>query len=318
MVVSWDSVFVQFRLTTKRIFRVKERDHISPPSLFECVLFIGFNSYFDSSISLTSLYYYRLYQFGFPASTRRSLVNLGIDTVSVSTTFSFVSIIRSAFPPSMASFQNPDGNVIIKPILKFLEKTNSSFLVNLYPYYYMYQSNISIPIGFALFEDPFSYMDDSSTIQVRYGNLFDVMVDAVVNSLAVMGYGNLPVVVAETGWPRWSSVSSEIDDATPKCSETFLNALVDHLPSGKGTPLRKEGVSEVFIFELCNKESKQQRTWGLLNYHLKTKMNTTFFLDISDMEKKFLCHYFVIVFTLFAGVITTVAILTCLTNILAG
>lgn len=64
------------------------------------------------------------------------------------------------------------------------------------------------------------------------------MVDAVVRSLAVMGHENLPVVVAETGWPSRSSNSGETD-ATPKCSETFLNALVDHLTSGKGTPLRK-------------------------------------------------------------------------------
>lgn len=53
-----------------------------------------------------------------------------------------------------------------------------------------------------------------------------------------MGHENLPVVVAETGWPSRSSNSGETD-ATPKCSETFLNALVDHLTSGKGTPLRK-------------------------------------------------------------------------------
>ncbi|CAN7085289.1 unnamed protein product [Brassica oleracea var. botrytis] len=199
-------------------------------------------------------------------NVRRSLVHLGIHKVSVSTTFSFLSIIPSAFPPSLARFRNPNGDVIIKPILEFLEKTKSSFLVNLYPY----NIDSSIHKGFAFFEDPFSYVDDSSIIQVRYGNLFDVMVDAVVRSLAVMGHENLPVVVGETGWPSWSSNSSEVY-ATPKCSQRFLNALVDHLRAGKGTPLRKEGVSEVYIFELCDNESKQQskRTWGLLDYHLK-------------------------------------------------
>ncbi|CAN6930472.1 unnamed protein product [Brassica oleracea] len=132
------------------------------------------------------------------------------------------------------------------------------------------------------------------------------MVDAVVRSLAVMGHENLPVVVAETGWPSWSSNSSEVY-ATPKCSQRFLNALVDHLRAEKGTPLRKEGASEVYIFELCDNESKQQskRTWGLLDYHLKTKMNITFFLDdIPEMEKKFIQLNYL----LFLAVISTVAI----------
>ncbi|KAL0866336.1 hypothetical protein Bca101_045454 [Brassica carinata] len=213
-------------------------------------------------------------------NVRRSLVNLGIDTVSVSTTFSFFSIIKAPFPPSLASFRNPNEDVIIKPILEFLEKTNSSFLVNLH------QSNFWIPSGFALFEPPFSYVDDSSIIHVRYGNLFDVMVDAVVSSLEVMGHENLPVVVAETGWPSCSSNSSEVD-ATPKCSQTFLNALVDHLRAGNGTPLRKDGVSEVYyIFELCDDKQQSKRTWGLLDYHLITKMNITFFVDIPEMEKR--------------------------------
>ncbi|XP_013651000.2 glucan endo-1,3-beta-glucosidase 12-like [Brassica napus] len=247
-------------------------------------------------------------------NVRRSLVNLGIETVSVSTTFSFFSIIPSPFPPSLARFRSPNGDVIIKPILEFLEKTNSSFLVKLHPYYI----DSSIHSGFAFFEDPFSYVDDSSIIQVRYGNLFDVMVDAVVRSLAVLGHESLPVVVAETGWPSWSSNSSEVY-ATPKCSQRFLNALVDHLRGGKGTPLRKEGVSEVYIFELCDKQ-QSKRTWGLLDYHLNTKMNITFFLDdIPEIEKKSIqLNYLVIVCMLFLAVISTVATLTCCSNIVSA
>ncbi|CAH8324756.1 unnamed protein product [Eruca vesicaria subsp. sativa] len=219
---------------------------------------------------------------------RKSLLQLRINDIPVSTTFSFFSLIASPFPPSLAQFKNPN---------RFLEKTNSSFLVNLFLT---------------------TYMDDTSTIHVRYTNLFDVMVDAVVKSLAVMGHESLPVVVAETGWPTWSSNSSEVD-ATLRCSEKFLDSLVAHLRAGHGTPLRKEGVSEVYIFELCDSGSKQQskRTWGLLDNHLKTKMNITFFVDIPEMEKKFIRTYLVIVFSLFAGVIGTVCVLTCLTNILS-
>lgn len=65
------------------------------------------------------------------------LRHLGIKKISVSTTFSFVNIITT---PSSATFQEPLGELIIKPLLQFLDDINSSFLVNLYPYN-MYRIN---------------------------------------------------------------------------------------------------------------------------------------------------------------------------------
>ncbi|XP_019099906.1 PREDICTED: glucan endo-1,3-beta-glucosidase 2-like [Camelina sativa] len=208
-------------------------------------------------------------------NVHQSLVDLRIYKISVSTTFSFFNIVPTAFPPSSAQFQQPNGEVIIRPILQFLERTNSSFLINLYPYN-MYRSSFSIPIGFALFEEfPFNFRDDLTT-GVRYRNLFDMMVDAVISAMAVMGHENLPVIVAETGWPSSGIDASEVD-ATLLYSEMFLKALLTHLRSGSGTPLRKEGVSEVYIFELVEKDARQGiRNWGLLHHNMTSKYSFEF------------------------------------------
>ncbi|KAL2248877.1 UNVERIFIED_CONTAM: putative glucan endo-1,3-beta-glucosidase [Sesamum indicum] len=173
-----------------------------------------------------------------------SLLDLGIRTISVSTTFSFIDILTTSFPPSSAEFQEPIGSLIIRPLLQFLDETNSSFLVNLYPYN-VYRINSEIPIGYVLFQQhPFNFRDDVIT-GVRYWNLFDMMVDAVVAAMAVSGHENIPVIVAETGWPSEAEAQ-----AAGNYAEMYLKGLVTHLRSGLGTPLRKEGVAEAYIYQL--------------------------------------------------------------------
>ncbi|PIN10587.1 Glucan endo-1,3-beta-D-glucosidase [Handroanthus impetiginosus] len=173
-----------------------------------------------------------------------SLLDLGIRTISVSTTFSFIDIMTTSFPPSSAEFQEPIGSLIIHPLLQFLEETNSSFLVNIYPYN-VYRINSEIPIGFALFQEhPFNFRDDVTT-GVRYRNLFDMMVDSVIAALAISGQENIPVIVAGTGWPSETEAQ-----AAGNYAEMYLKGLLRHLRSGLGTPLMKEGVAEAYIYQL--------------------------------------------------------------------
>ncbi|KAJ4844551.1 hypothetical protein Tsubulata_035219 [Turnera subulata] len=206
-----------------------------------------------------------------------SLLDLGIRRIAVSTTFSFVNAVTTPFPPSSATFQEPLGELILRPLLQFLRDTNSSFLVNLYPYN-MYRINAEIPLGFALFQDhPFNYRDDLLT-GVRYKNLFEMMVDAVVTSLAVAGHEGLPLIVAETGWPSAGWDATEVD-ATPLYAEMYLKGLVAHLKSGAGSPLRKDGVAEAYIFELVDQEGKPGtgKNWGILYANMSNKYNLQFF-----------------------------------------
>nr|KYP48717.1 Glucan endo-1,3-beta-glucosidase 2 [Cajanus cajan] len=211
------------------------------------------------------------------ANVHVSLRDLGIRKITVSTSFSFVTAISSPFPPSSAQFQEPPGATLFGPLLQFLHDTNSSFFINLYPYN-LYRLRPEIPLGIALFQDhPFNFRDDFTT-GVRYRNLFDVMVDAVVSALAVAGYETtVPVVVTEPGWPSGSGAAGELD-ANLGYAEIYMRGLVKHLKSGMGTPLLREGVREVFVYEMFDRDegsgSGSGRSWGLLfsngtsKYHL--------------------------------------------------
>ncbi|KAG6436622.1 hypothetical protein SASPL_101523 [Salvia splendens] len=186
---------------------------------------------------------------------RLALFDLGIRTISVSTTFSFIDIMTTSFPPSAAEFQEPIGSLVVRPLLEFLDETNSSFLINLYPYN-IFSINSEIPLGFVLFqENPFNFRDDVVT-GVRYRNLFDMMVDAIIAAMAVSGQENVPVIVTETGWP------SESEAQEGNYAEMYLGGLLRHLRSGLGTPLRKEGAAEAYVYELFDEKSTSNNTNG--------------------------------------------------------
>ncbi|KAK4798440.1 hypothetical protein SAY86_030766 [Trapa natans] len=202
-----------------------------------------------------------------------SLRDLGIHHISVSTTFSFVNIMTGAFPPSSATFEKPLLENLIRPLLDFLKSANSSFMVNIYPYN-LYRLKCEIPLGFALFQnEAFMYRDDLVT-GARYWNLFDMMVDSVVAAMAVAGHEDVPIIVAETGWPSSSPDKTELD-ANADYAEMYIRGLLKHLRSAMGTPLRKEGVAEAYIYELVDKEVKPSgdtgRSWGILYPNLTRK-----------------------------------------------
>ncbi|GMI84894.1 hypothetical protein like AT3G55780 [Hibiscus trionum] len=202
----------------------------------------------------------------------RGLRENGIDKIGISTTFAFFSTITTAFPPSSAVFKQSSGDLIIKPVLQFLKQTNSSFLINLYPCN-LFHLNSEIPIGFALFQDnPFNFRDDSVT-GIRYFNLFAMMADAVLTAMKAMGYENIPVVVAETGWPSSGSEAKEVE-ANGVYAEMYLKGLVRHLKSGAATPLKKNGVTAVYVYELMDHYGA--RKWGILSENMKMKYNLEF------------------------------------------
>ncbi|KAK7317623.1 hypothetical protein RJT34_02018 [Clitoria ternatea] len=92
---------------------------------------------------------------------------------------------------------------------------------------------------------PFNFHDDL-TISVRYRNLFDIMVDAVVSTLVVAEYQTILVVVIEIGWPTRSVVVNEVE-MNLGYMKNYLRGLVKHMRSGIGTPLLKDRMHEVFV-----------------------------------------------------------------------
>ncbi|KAL6128146.1 hypothetical protein ACLB2K_071502 [Fragaria x ananassa] len=221
-------------------------------------------------------------QFLLPAiqNVHLALLNLGIRKIAVSTTFSFVNVVTAPFPPSAAQFIDAPLQTVIRPLLQFLRDTNSSFFVNVYPYN-LYRLRSEIPIGFPLFQEhPFSFRDDMTT-GVGYRNLFDMMVDGVISAMAVAGHENIPLIVTETGWPSSSTDPREVE-ANPVYAELYIKGLLGHLKSGRGTPLRKEGVAQVYIYELIDKQVRVGRNWGILFANMTNKYKNVDYRSESD------------------------------------
>jgi len=70
----------------------------------------------------------------------------------------------------------------------------------------------------------------------------------------------------------------------------YLKGLVAHLRSGVGTPLRKEGVAEAYIYELFDDEEVRQgttlskRNWGILYPNMTKKYEIDFSGSLSTGE----------------------------------
>ncbi|KAK9124393.1 hypothetical protein Sjap_013995 [Stephania japonica] len=221
-------------------------------------------------------------------NVQEALRQVGIRNISVSTTFSFARVMTTAFPPSSARFQVSAMEALVKPILNFITATNSSFLINLHPYH-LYRCQPQIPIGFALFqEEPFNFREDPLT-GLRYRNLFDVMVDAVISGIESQGHRGVPVVVTETGWP--SSDNTGHGDAKDVYAEMYVKGLVRHLRSGLGTPLRRDGVAEVYIYELFDDGGSPSSKWGIMYNNMTQKYNVDFSSSatslVIDLSKQF-------------------------------
>lgn len=112
-----------------------------------------------------------------------------------------------------------------------------------------------------------------------------MMVDGVIAALAINGHDTLPVIVAETGWPSSGGSEGISSGALPAeteagmaYAEMYLKGLISHLKTGLGTPLRKEGLAGVYIYQLFDEEDLQSRNssstkqcWGILFRNMTTK-----------------------------------------------
>ncbi|CAI0411958.1 unnamed protein product [Linum tenue] len=190
-------------------------------------------------------------------AVHRALVKAGIDDVQVTTAHA-MGILKVSEPPSAGQFWGYD-KVIFEPMLKFLRQTKSPLMVNPYPYF-SYAPSIA---DYALFR-PNRGVHDSHT-NITYYNMFDAMMDAVYSAIKAMGYADVDIVVAETGWP------SAGDPNQPACTVdnaiSFNGNLLKAVTSGKGTPLMPNRKFETYIFSLFNENLKpgqsNERNWGL-------------------------------------------------------
>ncbi|KAJ1273520.1 hypothetical protein BS78_06G287100 [Paspalum vaginatum] len=178
--------------------------------------------------------------------------------IKVSTTHS-LGVLTTTERPSAGRFRDGYDAAIVKPLLRFLRATGAPFMVNAYPFYGLTHDTLD----FALFRVNAGVMDDGSGLV--YSNMLDAQLDAVHSAIRRLGFGDIDIVVSETGWPS-AGEDWEVGVGADLARDYNKNAI-RHLGSGVGTPLMPNRTFEVSIFSLFDENLKpgpvSERNFGL-------------------------------------------------------
>ncbi|KAK7339108.1 hypothetical protein VNO77_19752 [Canavalia gladiata] len=195
---------------------------------------------------------------------KRSLKTFGIRKVKVGTS-SAMDVLETSFPPSNGAFRKDIASGVMKPMLNFLNRTKSFFFLDVYPFFAWASDPVNINLDYALFESRNVTVTDPGTGLV-YTNLFDQMVDAVYFAMNRLGFPDVRIFIAETGWPN----GGDIDQigANIYNAATYNRNFVKKVTAKVGTPARPGSVLPSFLFALFNENQKPgpgtERNFGLL------------------------------------------------------
>ncbi|GAB4830716.1 hypothetical protein Ancab_004749 [Ancistrocladus abbreviatus] len=149
--------------------------------------------------------------------------------------------------PSQGAFR-PELSQIMTQLVSFLNSNGSPFVVNIYPFLSLY-GNSEFPQDYAFFEGTNHAVVDGANI---YYNAFDGNFDTLIAALTKIGYGQMPIVIGEIGWPTDGAFSANLTAA-----RVFNQGLINHILSNKGTPLRPGSPPiDVYLFSLLDEEAK--------------------------------------------------------------
>ncbi|XP_027350767.1 glucan endo-1,3-beta-glucosidase 8 [Abrus precatorius] len=184
-------------------------------------------------------------------------------------------------PVPSAGIFRPDISELMTQIVQFLNKNGAPFTVNIYPFLSLY-GNDDFPFNYAFFDGVDNPVNDNGT---PYTNVFDANFDTLVAALKSVGYGDMPILVGEVGWPTEGDKNANAGNAL-----RFYNGLLPRLAANKGTP-RRPGHIEVYLFGLIDEDAKSiapgnfERHWGIFRYDGQPK----FPMDLSGQgQSKFL------------------------------
>ncbi|POO03784.1 Glycoside hydrolase [Trema orientale] len=167
----------------------------------------------------------------------------------------------SSDKPSDGDFR-PDIHDLMIAIVKFLSDNGGPFTVNIYPFISLH-NDPNFPVDFAFFDGYSAAINDNGKI---YQNVFDANHDTLVWALQKNGFGNLPVIVGEIGWPTDGDKS-----ATVQFAQRFNQGFMSRYNAGTGTPMRP-GSMDVYLFSLIDEDHKSiqpgnfERHWGLFYF----------------------------------------------------
>ncbi|XP_072986335.1 glucan endo-1,3-beta-glucosidase 7-like [Typha latifolia] len=179
-------------------------------------------------------------------------------------TVNTMAVLSQSDPPSTGAF-HPDITSNLQEILSFLQKTNSPFMINPYPYFAYQSDPRPETLAFCLFQPNSGRLDAGS--KITYMNMFDAQLDAVKSALGRTGFPDVDIVVAETGWPYRGDPGEA--GATLENARAYNGNLVAHLRSQVGTPLMPGKSVETYLFALYDEDLKpgptSERSFGLFH-----------------------------------------------------
>ncbi|WOL03116.1 glucan endo-1,3-beta-glucosidase 8 [Canna indica] len=164
--------------------------------------------------------------------------------------------------PSAGKFRDDIAD-LMEQIVKFLSSNGAPIAVNIYPFLSLYQS-ASFPIDYAFFDGTNSPLLDNG---IEYTNLFDANFDTLVSALDKVGFGHLPIMIGEIGWPTDGNANANVTLA-----ERFYSGFLKRLAAKQGTPLRPNTDIDVYLFGLLDEDAKSvapgdfERHWGIFTY----------------------------------------------------
>lgn len=199
----------------------------------------------------------------FPAlqNVQSALIKAGLSSRVKVTIPLNADVYESSTPrPSDGDFRADIRSLMID-IVKFLSENGGAFTVNIYPFISLY-IDPDFPSAYAFFDGGASVADGA----ISYTNVFEANHDTLVSALARNGYGTLPIIIGEIGWPTDGDVN-----ANPANAQKFNQGFMTWLLSGRGTALRP-GPMDAYLFSLIDEDEKSiqpgnfERHWGIFAY----------------------------------------------------
>ncbi|CAN4084897.1 unnamed protein product [Withania somnifera] len=163
--------------------------------------------------------------------------------------------------PSGGNFRSDIHGLMMK-IVKFLSDNGGPLTINIYPFLSLY-ADPHFPVDFAFFSGTSSPVVDGS---ISYTNVFEANYDTLVWALEKNGFGSLPIIVGEIGWPTDGDSNANIEYA-----RKFNQGLLDRISRGIGTPKRPTP-PDIYLFGLVDEDAKSiepgnfERHWGVFFY----------------------------------------------------
>ncbi|KAJ4845360.1 hypothetical protein Tsubulata_028011 [Turnera subulata] len=179
-----------------------------------------------------------------------------------------VIAMGNTYPPSAGVF-TPAASSVLSQVLAILDRTGSPLMVNVYPYFPYASNPKDIRLDYAQFTAPGPVVQDGS---LSYQNLFDAMVDSVFWAMEKLGFGNVGLVVSESGWPS----AGNGDLTTPDLASVYNKNFLHHITSMVGTPKKPNAAIEGFIFAMFNEDQKPagvEQNWGLFTPQMQPVYN---------------------------------------------